>query len=121
LEDELAFEDASHRAYEAWRSRGIAADGSRRMTPGMVGPREMAPAPSGWSRRPIVTRAWSAPREPLLQGYNAQMVVDNRQIVVAAEVTTESLDFGPSRWTSGTANRAASSRCDTPSAANART
>jgi hypothetical protein len=47
LEEELAFEHASHRAYEAWRSRGIAADGSRRMAPGMVGPHELALAPSG--------------------------------------------------------------------------
>jgi hypothetical protein len=31
---------------------------------------------------------------PPLQGYNAQLVVNDRQIAVAAEITTESPDFG---------------------------
>jgi hypothetical protein len=36
LEEELDVEHASHAAYDAWRARGVAADGSRRMAPGMV-------------------------------------------------------------------------------------
>jgi transposase len=40
LEQELDVEHASHAAYDAWRARGIAADGSRRMAPGMVKPHE---------------------------------------------------------------------------------
>ena len=40
LEEELDVEHASHAAYDAWRARGIAADGSRRMAPGMVKPHE---------------------------------------------------------------------------------
>jgi hypothetical protein len=95
LEEELAFEHASHRAYEAWRSRGIAADGSRRMAPGMVGPHKLALAPGGWSTRPDHdSRVVRTQGQPPLQGYNAQMVVNDRQIVLAAEVTTESPDFG---------------------------
>ena len=47
LEEELEFDHASHAAYEAWRARGVAADGSRRMAPGMVKPHEPVPAPTG--------------------------------------------------------------------------
>ena len=32
--------------------------------------------------------------QPPLQGYNAQMAVNDRQLVIAAEITTESPDFG---------------------------
>ena len=32
--------------------------------------------------------------QPPLQGYNAQLAVNDRQVVVAAEITTESPDFG---------------------------
>jgi hypothetical protein len=95
LEEELAFEHASHRAYEAWRSRGIAADGSRRMAPGMVGPHELGLAPSGLvNTTDHDSRVVRTQGQPPLQGYNAQLVVNDRQIAVAAEITTESPDFG---------------------------
>jgi hypothetical protein len=45
LEEEL--EHASHAAYDAWRARGIAADGSRRMAPRMVKPHEPVLVPTG--------------------------------------------------------------------------
>src|SRR3954466_8522461 len=95
LEEELAFEHASHRAYEAWRSRGIAADGSRRMAPGMVKPHELSLAPSGLVNvTDHDSRVVRTQGQPPLQGYNAQMVVNERQIALAAEITTESPDFG---------------------------
>jgi len=95
LEEELAFEHASHRAYEAWRSRGIAADGSHRMAPGMVKPHELALAPTGLvNTTDHDSRVVRTHGQPPLQGYNAQMVVNDRQIVLAAEITTESPDFG---------------------------
>src|SRR3954447_16632247 len=47
LEQELDVEHASHAAYDAWRARGIAADGSRRMAPGMVKPHEPVLVPTG--------------------------------------------------------------------------
>jgi transposase len=95
LEEELAFEHASHRAYDAWRSRGIAADGSRRMAPGMVKPHELAQAPSGLVNvTDHDSRVVRTHGQPPLQGYNAQMVVNDRQIVLAAEITAESPDFG---------------------------
>src|SRR4029079_5024029 len=47
LEEELDVEHASHAAYDAWRARGVAADGSRRMAPGMAKPHEPGLVPSG--------------------------------------------------------------------------
>jgi transposase len=95
LEEALAFEHGSHRAYEAWRARGIVADGSRRMAPGMVGPHELPLAPSGLvNMTDHDSRVVRTHGQPPLQGYNAQMVVNDRQIVLAAEITTESPDFG---------------------------
>jgi len=32
--------------------------------------------------------------QPGMQGYNAQLAVNDRQVIVAAEITTESPDFG---------------------------
>src|SRR3954447_6711125 len=95
LEEELDVEHASHAAYEAWRSRGIAADGSRRMAPGMVKPHEPARAPNGLINvTDHDSRVVRTHGQPPLQGYNAQLVVNDRQVVLAAEVTTESPDFG---------------------------
>src|SRR3954462_11873683 len=47
LEEELDVEQASNAAYEAWRARGVAADGSRRMAPGMLKPYQSPVAPTG--------------------------------------------------------------------------
>jgi transposase len=95
LEEELAFEHAAHRAYEAWRARGIAADGSRRMAPGMVGAHELALAPGGLVNvTDHDSRVVRTQGQPPLQGYNAQMVVNGHQIALAAEITTDSPDFG---------------------------
>jgi hypothetical protein len=38
LEQELDVDPASNAAYEAWRARGVAADGTHRMAPGMLKP-----------------------------------------------------------------------------------
>jgi transposase len=80
--------------HAAWHAAGIASDGSRRM----VGARHniksypLTPEPAGKinltdpdSRNLKTTRGW-------VQGYNAQAVVGEGQIVLAAEISTESLD-----------------------------
>jgi transposase len=95
LEEELAFEQASHAAYDAWRARGVAADGSRRMAPGMVKPHEPVLVPTGVvNTTDHDSRVMRTQGQPPLQGYNAQLAVNERQVIVAAEITTDAPDFG---------------------------
>src|SRR4029079_18465143 len=47
LDEELWTEIRANRAYEAWRARGVAADGSRRMAPGTVKPYTPPETPEG--------------------------------------------------------------------------
>jgi hypothetical protein len=80
--------------HAAWLAAGIASDGSRRMT-GARHNIKPYPVPELAERKINVsdpdsrnlktTRGW-------MQGYNAQAVVTAEQIVIAAEISTESLD-----------------------------
>jgi hypothetical protein len=47
LEEDLAVEQQANAAYEAWRARGISADGARRMAAGTVKPYQPPDAPQG--------------------------------------------------------------------------
>jgi transposase len=80
--------------HAAWHAAGIASDGSRRMVGARhnIKPYPLSPAPAGKinvtdpdSRNLKTTRGW-------VQGYNAQAVVGEGQIVLAAEISVESLD-----------------------------
>src|SRR5919202_4431795 len=80
--------------HDAWLAAGIASDGSRRMTGARhnLKPYRLTPLAERKvnvtdpdSRNLKTTRGW-------LQGYNAQAVVTEGQIVIAAEISTESLD-----------------------------
>jgi transposase len=95
LEQELDADRAANAAYEHWRTHGVAADGSRRMAPGMVKPFELPELPPGLMNvTDPDSRVVRTQGQPGMQGYNAQLAVNDRQIIVAAEITTESPDFG---------------------------
>jgi len=94
LEEELWTECQANQAYEAYRARGVMRNG-RRLGPNTVPKPYVAPEhPQGKinvtdldSRNVKTPRGW-------LQGYNAQAVCNERQIVIAAEVNADSPDFG---------------------------
>ena len=92
LAEEHQVELDAHRAYEAYRAQGRMADGRRFGRP--PAPFRPAAQPAGKinltdpdSRNLKSSHGW-------VQGYNAQAVCTDRQIIVAAEVTTSSPDFG---------------------------
>src|SRR3954452_4090770 len=92
LEQELAVERRANADYEAYRARGVMKDGRR--FGGPPKPYQPPDTPAGKinltdldSRNVKTLRGW-------VQGYNAQPVCTEDQIVIAAEVTISSADFG---------------------------
>jgi transposase len=92
LEQELDVECRANAAYEAYRAGGRMKDGRRFGRP--PDPYQPPATPEGKinvtdpdSRNVKTSRGW-------VQGYNAQAVCTERQIVIAAEVTVDSPDFG---------------------------
>jgi Transposase DDE domain len=92
-EEELEAEREANEAYEAYRSRGIWRDG-RRFGGGPPSAHQLAETPSGKinttdpdSRLMKVTGGY-------VQGYNAQAAVSEEQLVLAAEISVDSPDFG---------------------------
>jgi transposase len=92
LEEELWTEQRANEAYEAYRARGVMKDGRR--FGGPPKPYEPPSVPTGKinvtdldSRLVKGMRGW-------LQGYNAQAATNDQQIVIAAEITVDSPDFG---------------------------
>lgn len=92
LEEELEVERRANADYEAYRARGVMKDGRR--FGGPPKPYQPPETPAGKinltdpdSRNLKTPRGW-------VQGYNAQAATNERQIVIAAEVTIDSPDFG---------------------------
>jgi transposase len=92
LEEEHAVECRANADYEAYRTRGRMKDGRRFGRP--PNPYRPPQTPTGKinvtdpdSRNVKTSRGW-------VQGYNAQAACTEQQIVIAAEVTVDSPDFG---------------------------
>jgi Transposase domain (DUF772)/Transposase DDE domain len=92
LEEDLQTECRANDAYETYRARGVMRNGRRMGSP----PKPYTPpeTPQGKinttdpdSRNVKTPRGW-------VQGYNAQAATNERQIVIAAELTNSSADFG---------------------------
>jgi hypothetical protein len=95
LDEQLGVEHQANAAYEAWRRRGVAADGTRRMAPGTTKPYHPPALPAGTiNTTDPDSRLVKTVGQKAIQGYNAQAAVNEHQILVAAEVTLESPDFG---------------------------
>ena len=92
LREELAVEHAANEVYESYRARGVMKDGRRFGGP----PKPYVPAPEPDGKINLTdpdSRNVKAFRG-YVQGYNAQAVVTEQQIVIAAEVNSDSPDFG---------------------------
>jgi hypothetical protein len=95
LEEELVVQRQANVAYEAWRRRGVAADGTRRMAPGSTKPYRPPQLPAGTvNTTDPDSRLVKTVGQRAIQGYNAQAAVSEEQILVACEVTVEAPDFG---------------------------
>ncbi len=92
LEEELAVECRANAAYEAYRARGVMADGRR--FGGPPKPYEPPTTPAGKINVTDPDSRLVKTMGGYLQGYNAQAVTNEHQIVLAAEVTVDSPDFG---------------------------
>jgi transposase len=92
LEEELWAECQANDAYEGYRARGVMRDGRR-----FGGPPKPYLPPATPEGKVNVTdpdsRNVKTPRG-YMQGYNAQAVTNERQIVIAAEINNDSPDFG---------------------------
>ena len=94
LEEELETECRANEAYEAYRARGVMRNGRRLGAHSPPKPYTPPATPQGKinttdpdSRNVKTPRGW-------VQGYNAQAAANERQIVIAAELTNSSADFG---------------------------
>jgi hypothetical protein len=91
LEDDLAAERRGNEAYEQFKERRRAAGGIR--VGGPPKPYQPPAVPDGKVNLTDPDTKRLKAREGYVQGYNAQAVVDEGQIVLAAEVTNSNVDW----------------------------
>src|SRR5688500_1561697 len=92
LEEELGSEARANRAYEAYRARGRMKDGRRFGRP--PDPYEPPATPEGRINISDPDSRVVKGLRGFIQGYNAQAVTNEHQVVIAAEVMTAAPDFG---------------------------
>ena len=92
LIEDLEVEHQANQAYEACRAAGVMKDGRRFGGP----PKPYSPPaePEGKINLTDPDCRLQKVRQGWVQGYNAQAVVNEQQIVLAAEITVDSPDFG---------------------------
>jgi transposase len=93
LEQEHQGELEANAAYEAYKARGVMKDGRRFGKPPK--PFTPPPAPTGTiNTTDHDSRIVRTQGQPARQGYNVQAAVTEQQIILAAEITIDSPDFG---------------------------
>ena len=92
LEEELWTEVRANRAYEAYRARGQMKDGRRFGRP--PDPYQPPATPEGRINLTDPDSRVVKGLRGFIQGYNAQAVTNEHQVVIAAEVMTAAPDFG---------------------------
>jgi hypothetical protein len=92
LEEELFSEVRANRAYEAYRARGRMKDGRRFGRP--PDPYQPPATPEGRINVSDPDSRVVKGMRGFLQGYNAQAVTNEHQVVLAAEIETVGADFG---------------------------
>jgi hypothetical protein len=93
LDEELAFEHAANRAYEHYHATGRRGDGRRFGMPAKPYTPPLVPEGKINVTDPDSSELRTQ-GQPHIQGYNAQAVVTEKQIIIAAEIVTQSPDFG---------------------------
>ncbi len=92
LEADWRAERQAHRDYDAWRKRQITERGKKNMGPGGA-PARLPEAPAGKLNLTDPDSKNMKSARGYLQGYNAQLATNERQIVIAAEVISVGHDF----------------------------
>lgn len=92
LEEDLAAECAANTAYEEYRAHGRMKDGRR--FGGAPKPYQPPETPAGRINVTDLDSRNMKTRGGYIQGYNAQAAVTAQQIVIAAEISVSSPDFG---------------------------
>ena len=95
LEENHEVEIQANGAYEAWRAARLAGGVSGNRVGGPTKPFIPLAVPEGvMNKTDHDSRMMRTQGQPTIQGYNAQAAVTRGQIIVAAEITVESPDFG---------------------------
>ena len=93
MEEELSVEQRANDAYEAWRARGIKSDGRKLNAPNL--PYRPPEQPAGQINVTDPDSRIVQSRHGFIQGYTAQAVTTEEQIVICADV----ICGGNERWT----------------------